>query len=565
MSAVGPPRRQYFADDFVPSKNFVICGRGKKSYGHVGNQYFLHVVAGRINDYARADTKQAKSEIVQKIVREIDEKGGFIRQDEATGQFYRAEDGAGREKTSQALRDCLKHKYKSSKDIKKTNRKAKRMARRLSNKERRGSMGSTGTAHSHTSSHGPTGTQPQPANTGSTAGISSTGIPTNIMPQQILMQGFDPGALGKSRRHRRNSMGNVMPVTTTSSWDTTSTLPATNMEAVLAMQQQQQQQQANSLTTANPYAAPSPMTTQSAPINEPDLTDMVYAKPNPKQTNVNLLNNSNAAMANAVNPWGSRSARGVVRRASASSYFQEPNPEQEPNMDINMGFGGMQGIDMLSAKGTIVQNAALGYNDDDVVCATAGLPGDFQARRRTSTSSYGSNASSYWSGADSASTSSGYNHFGGTWVDGNDEDWAAGLNLNLLGELTDDLDALRMAAAFENDGSGRSSIGSTGGGVPVNIGGAMPVLAFPDATNHKQQAYSNENNNGQQVALTAKNLATMAGGYNPQQNQNQIHVSQNSPGLHRERRVSASTASAASNYWAEEVDDTSGRSFTAGV
>ena len=115
--------------DFVPSVHHVICGRGKKSYGHCGNKNFLTIVAGHIDEYAAATTKQEKSDIVQSIVDILEAKGGFIRLDAKTGLYYKAEDGAGREKTSQALRDCLNHKYKSSKDIKRKNRKQKRLAK----------------------------------------------------------------------------------------------------------------------------------------------------------------------------------------------------------------------------------------------------------------------------------------------------------------------------------------------------------------------------------------------------------------------------------------------------
>lgn len=118
-----------YPEGFVPTIHHVICGRGKKSYGHCGNKNFLTIVAQHIDEYAAANTKQEKSDIVQSIVDILEAKGGFIRQDTKTGLYYKAEDGAGREKTSQALRDCLNHKYKSSKDIKRKNRKQKRLAK----------------------------------------------------------------------------------------------------------------------------------------------------------------------------------------------------------------------------------------------------------------------------------------------------------------------------------------------------------------------------------------------------------------------------------------------------
>ena len=113
---------------FRPTIHHVICGRGKKCYGHVGNRHFLNVVvASHIDAYAKAETKLEKSDIVQRVVCEVEVKGGFVRLDNKTGDYYVAAEQEGREKTSQALRDCLKHKYKSSKDIKRRNRKTKRL------------------------------------------------------------------------------------------------------------------------------------------------------------------------------------------------------------------------------------------------------------------------------------------------------------------------------------------------------------------------------------------------------------------------------------------------------
>ncbi|CAB9525334.1 expressed unknown protein [Seminavis robusta] len=130
----GEPRIP-FPSNFVPTINHVICGRGKKSYGHIGNKHFLKLVALHMDAYAEATNKQEKSDIVQAVVDEMEARGGFIRLDPQTGCYYQAEEGAGREKTSQALRDGLNHKYKSSKDIKRKNRKQKRLARQAIHKK----------------------------------------------------------------------------------------------------------------------------------------------------------------------------------------------------------------------------------------------------------------------------------------------------------------------------------------------------------------------------------------------------------------------------------------------
>ena len=141
-------------EDFEPQINHVICGRGKKSYGHKGNQRFLAIVRRRVQDYADAATKHQKSDIVQAVVEEIEANGtgGFIRLDAKTGRYSVAEDGAGREKTSQALRDGLDNKYKSSKAIKRHNRKEKRLAKQSvhGGAQRRASTGSNSTTSTAT-------------------------------------------------------------------------------------------------------------------------------------------------------------------------------------------------------------------------------------------------------------------------------------------------------------------------------------------------------------------------------------------------------------------------------
>lgn len=160
-SRTGSPRIPY-PKEFVPTMAHVICGRGKKSYGHCGNKNFLTVVAGHIDEYSEATTKQEKSDIVQAIVDILEAKGGFIRLDPKSGLYYKAEDGAGREKTSQALRDCLNHKYKSSKDIKRKNRKQKRLAKQAVHthviSEKRPSMTASATDKKNNKEDPPTST-----------------------------------------------------------------------------------------------------------------------------------------------------------------------------------------------------------------------------------------------------------------------------------------------------------------------------------------------------------------------------------------------------------------------
>jgi hypothetical protein len=188
--------RTPYPKSFVPTIDHVICGRGKKSYGHCGNKNFLTIVAAHIDDYAAANTKQEKSDIVQSIVDILESRGGFIRMETKTGLYYKAEDGAGREKTSQALRDCLNHKYKSSKDIKRKNRKQKRLAKQA--------------VHEHVSEKGPSVTLSAATKTSDASACAFPDLPplqigSSGPTRAVSCTGFDMAAAAAAIR-------NPMPV-----------------------------------------------------------------------------------------------------------------------------------------------------------------------------------------------------------------------------------------------------------------------------------------------------------------------------------------------------------------
>ena len=111
-------------DNFEPGPDDVICGRGKKSYNHVGNERFRHRVLTFLDEYSRAKSKLDKSAVLSKVVYEVRQnspRGGFIKQD-TTGVWFEVGDFLAREKTSQAFRDALHDRYKSSNLSKKKRR-----------------------------------------------------------------------------------------------------------------------------------------------------------------------------------------------------------------------------------------------------------------------------------------------------------------------------------------------------------------------------------------------------------------------------------------------------------
>lgn len=117
-------RMTLLPDDFVPSDDDVICGRGKKCYAHIGNDRFRQRVIGMLDEYRKARSKLDKSKVLSDVVEQVRQNsptGGFVKQD-SDGRWYEVGDFLAREKTSQAFRDALHENYKSSNVAKKKRR-----------------------------------------------------------------------------------------------------------------------------------------------------------------------------------------------------------------------------------------------------------------------------------------------------------------------------------------------------------------------------------------------------------------------------------------------------------
>jgi hypothetical protein len=110
--------------EFCPTPNHVWCGRGKKCYEH--NQAFRTLVDSHLEEYSAAPSKLEKSRIVTSVFDEVNRRGGFVRQDAKSKQWYSVPEMMAREKISQAFRDCLTMQYKSSKDCRQLKRKEAR-------------------------------------------------------------------------------------------------------------------------------------------------------------------------------------------------------------------------------------------------------------------------------------------------------------------------------------------------------------------------------------------------------------------------------------------------------
>lgn len=87
-----------------------------------------NVVASYAEEYSQASTKDAKSTIVSAVVDEIESHGsGFVKQQ--NGSWHCVTFSHAREKISQAFRDLLHNRYKSSIDTRRKARQAKKRQR----------------------------------------------------------------------------------------------------------------------------------------------------------------------------------------------------------------------------------------------------------------------------------------------------------------------------------------------------------------------------------------------------------------------------------------------------
>ena len=115
---------RFLPDGFEPGEHDVLCGRGRKCFNHPGNVRFRDIVQSFLAQYSKAMTKLEKSYILSDVVEKVRNNsgiGGFVKKNEE-GRWYEVGDFLAREKTSQAFRDVLHDKYKSSNTSKKKRR-----------------------------------------------------------------------------------------------------------------------------------------------------------------------------------------------------------------------------------------------------------------------------------------------------------------------------------------------------------------------------------------------------------------------------------------------------------
>jgi hypothetical protein len=99
---------------FVPGPFDVICGRWAKVKQHRGNVLFRKKIQDAVMIYDDANCKLNKSLVVSSVVDFFrhQSEGGFVK--ENGGVWYAVSEYLAREKTGQAFRDQLSHRYRSA-------------------------------------------------------------------------------------------------------------------------------------------------------------------------------------------------------------------------------------------------------------------------------------------------------------------------------------------------------------------------------------------------------------------------------------------------------------------
>ena len=104
--------------NFEPTNNCVICGRGKIARNHIGNKRFRALLKKFAHKYGDASSKVEKSIVVSEIVETVRQAakpyGGFVKQSCDGKGWVEVGDEMAREKVGSNLRDLLHAQYKSS-------------------------------------------------------------------------------------------------------------------------------------------------------------------------------------------------------------------------------------------------------------------------------------------------------------------------------------------------------------------------------------------------------------------------------------------------------------------
>lgn len=98
----------------VPGPLDVVCARGREAWNHPGNKNLRAAVDEASPMYSQAKSKMERTAIVSRIVKEVRNRGNFLKHDTKTGLWKDVGDALARAKVGNLLRNTLSEKYRSS-------------------------------------------------------------------------------------------------------------------------------------------------------------------------------------------------------------------------------------------------------------------------------------------------------------------------------------------------------------------------------------------------------------------------------------------------------------------
>jgi hypothetical protein len=93
----------------TPTRNDILCGRGRAFRQHPGNDAFNKTIRDNLQQYVDAPKRMDKTIIVATVVSSLRENGArFLKQDKKSQRFYEVADDEVHKKTGHAIGDLLK-------------------------------------------------------------------------------------------------------------------------------------------------------------------------------------------------------------------------------------------------------------------------------------------------------------------------------------------------------------------------------------------------------------------------------------------------------------------------
>lgn len=103
--------RRLSSATYKPTGRDIICGRGRGSFLHEGNKFYLSLLRKNIDPYLAAKKRVEKSVIISTIVSSLKQCSfRFLKQDEMNQRWYELSDAECYERTAHALRDLIRKK-----------------------------------------------------------------------------------------------------------------------------------------------------------------------------------------------------------------------------------------------------------------------------------------------------------------------------------------------------------------------------------------------------------------------------------------------------------------------